>query len=126
MFTCNEAGHFEVKQSSIGDGVTSAFCKLRSIWISHLHYFFSKKWPNEMATTGTYYHVAAGLFYGEHWDFNGLPIAPHHFSSNRFCARFLHEFFALIFLPTFCARFFAYIFALTFLCSYFETIYFSN
>ena len=41
-----------------------------------------------MATTGTYYHVAAGLFYGEHWDFNGLPIAPHHFSSNRFCARF--------------------------------------
>ena len=33
-----------------------------------------------MATTGTYYHVAAGLFYGEHWDFNGLPIAPHHFS----------------------------------------------
>ena len=41
-----------------------------------------------MATTGTYYHVAAGLFYGEHWDLNGLPIAPHHFSSNRFCARF--------------------------------------
>ena len=31
-----------------------------------------------MTTTGTYYH----------WDFNGLPIAPHHFSSNRFCARF--------------------------------------
>ena len=29
-----------------------------------------------MTTTGTYYH----------WDFNGLPIAPHHFSSN--CARF--------------------------------------
>ena len=81
-----------------------------------------------MATTGTYYHVAAGLFYGEHWDFNGLPIALHHFSSNRFCARFLHEFFALIFLPTFlrpifyphfaldffpefCAHIFAYIFA---------------
>ena len=34
-----------------------------------------------MATTGTYYHVAVGLFYGEHWDFNGLPIAPHHFSN---------------------------------------------
>ena len=76
-----------------------------------------------MATTGTYYHVAAGLFYGEHWDFNGLPIAPHHFSSNRFCARFLHEFFALIFLPTFCARIFThiftYIFAPDFLRSYF-------
>ena len=84
-----------------------------------------------MATTGTYYHVAAGLFYGEHWDFNGLPIAPHHFSSNRFCARFLHEFFALIFLPTFCARIFThiftYIFALIFLPTFlrpnFNTIF---
>ena len=28
--------------SSIGDGVTGAFSKLRSIWISHLHYFFPK------------------------------------------------------------------------------------
>ena len=89
-----------------------------------------------MATTGTYYHVAAGLFYGEHWNFNGLPIAPHHFSSNRFCARFLHEFFALIFLPTvlrpnfyphfylhFCARFFALIFLPTFLRPNFNTIF---
>ena len=28
--------------SSIGDGVTGAFSKLRSIWINHLHYFFPK------------------------------------------------------------------------------------
>ena len=28
--------------SSRGDGVTSAFSKLRPIWISHLYYFFPK------------------------------------------------------------------------------------
>ena len=28
--------------SSRGDGVTSAFSKLRPIWISHLYYFFQK------------------------------------------------------------------------------------
>ena len=54
-----------------------------------------------MTTTGTYYHVAAGVFYGEHWDFNGLPIAPHHFSSNRFCARFFCQNFALDFMLVF-------------------------
>ena len=31
-----------IRQSSIGDGVTSAFSKLRPIWISHLYYFFPK------------------------------------------------------------------------------------
>ena len=35
-FTIND------RSSSIGDGVTGAFSKLRSIWISHLHYFFPK------------------------------------------------------------------------------------
>ena len=86
-----------------------------------------------MATTGTYYHVAAGLFYGEHWDFNGLPIAPHHFSSNRFCARFFTRIFCArifthIFAPDFlrsyfCARFFALIFLPTFLRPNFNTIF---
>ena len=28
--------------TSRGDGVTSAFSKLRPIWISHLYYFFPK------------------------------------------------------------------------------------
>ena len=69
--------------SSRGDGVTSAFSKLRPIWISHLHYFFSKngkikmtkKWPNEMATTGTYYHAA-------HWHhLTRQPLAPIYFSN---------------------------------------------
>ena len=32
----------KVKASSRGDGVTSAFSKLRPIWISHLYYFFPK------------------------------------------------------------------------------------
>ena len=31
-----------LKMSSRGDGVTSAFSKLRPIWISHLYYFFPK------------------------------------------------------------------------------------
>ena len=65
-----------------------------------------------MATTGTYYHVAAGLFYGEHWDFNGLPIAPHHFSSNRFCARF--------FTRIFCAHIFTHILRPNFYPHFFE------
>ena len=71
--------------SSIGNGATSAFCKLRSIWISHLHYFFSQngktKMTKKMAKTK--------------W-----PSL-----TQRFCARF----FAPDFLPTFCARIFAHI-----------------
>ena len=31
--------------SSIGNGGSGAFSKLRSIWINHLHYFF-QKWGN--------------------------------------------------------------------------------
>ena len=33
---------YRVRESSRGDGVTSAFSKLRPIWISHLYYFFPK------------------------------------------------------------------------------------
>ena len=90
-----------------------------------------------MATTGTYYHVAARLFYGEHWDFNGLPIAPHHFSiGGIYNLMENYMFFQLkvclnihISLTgmshqmvfTFCARIFARILSL-----YFETICFFN
>ena len=37
----NYAGDL-TNESSRGDGVTSAFSKLRPIWISHLYYFFPK------------------------------------------------------------------------------------
>ena len=38
----NNAETESVSGSSRGDGVTSAFSKLRPIWISHLYYFFPK------------------------------------------------------------------------------------
>ena len=53
--------------SSRGDGVTSAFSKLRPIWISHLYYFFSKngkiKMTKKMAKRN-----------GHHWHQYIFPI----------------------------------------------------
>ena len=40
--TVKFAGEILQDTSSRGDGVTSAFSKLRPIWISHLYYFFPK------------------------------------------------------------------------------------
>ena len=65
--------------SSIGDGVTSAFSKLRPIWISHLHYFFPKmgklKWPKKN---------------GHHWHLLSRGCSSFlKLCSNRFCAHIL-------------------------------------
>ena len=61
--------------SSRGDGVTSAFSKLRPIWISHLYYFFPKngkiKMTKKMAKRN-----------GHHWHhLTRQPLAPICFSN---------------------------------------------
>ena len=65
----------DIEISSRGDGVTSAFSKLRPIWISHLYYFFSKngkiKMTKKMAKRNSH-----------HWHhLTRQPLAPICFSN---------------------------------------------